>query len=248
MIPIAAVYRRTSKGGLSVTFAADLVRRLGAETLFVTSPIDPADDICASVSDALVRQRELIVEDVRRTTGLASVLFVPTPISGIVVDHGQTAEYEDVDTLYPRLESTLCERGCGPILIPFGDSLEAVSAAERSFELARRLALPVVLYHTTWVDPDRESLKPAEHMCAEAVVVNDRLANLAGEYGLQVKSVIETAEDVVEGIVRCGMRESARLIVMSRSSKTTVGCYVDQALRQSPISLLAIAALDRRRA
>lgn len=245
MTQITAVYRRTSKGGLSVSFAADLVRRLGHETLHVTAPIDPTHSSVDVLQFA--RQRLLIVEDVRRMTALQSVEFVETPLSGIVVDHGQTAEYEEVDTLYPRLENTLCERGCGPIVVPFGDSLEAVTAAERGFDLARGLALPVVLYHTTWIDLDCKSTNPEDHMCPEAIVVKERLTKLATDRGLQVKSVVETAEDVVEGIVRCGMRESARLIVMSRSSKTTVGCYVDQALRQSPISLLAIAALDRRR-
>ncbi len=250
MISISVVYRRTSKGALSVMFAADLVRRLGEETLYVIAPVDAADGTTATNNDValLPRQRELIVEDVRRTTALKSVVFVPTPLSGIVIDHGQTAEYDEVDTLYPRLETTLCERGCGPIVVPFGDSLEAVLAAERGFALARGLSLPVVLYHTTWIDRGCKSTNPEDHMCPEAIVVKERLTKLATDQGLQVKSVVETAEDVVEGIVRCGMRESARLIVMSRSSKTTVGCYVDQALKQSPISLLAIAALDRRRA
>lgn len=243
MTAITAVYRRTAKGSLSISFAADLVRRLGGNSLNVTAPADPTQESVAMIE----RQSALIVEDVRSMTGLESVVFTPTPTGGIVVDHGQTAEYEECDTLYPRLESGLFARGSGPIVVPFGDSLEAVPQAERACLLAKQLALPMVLYHTTWVDTGVTSKNPADHMCAAAIQVEQRLTQMAVGHGVEVKSVIETASDVVEGIVHCTMRESARLIVMSRSSKTTLGCYVEQALKQSPVPLLAIAALDRRR-
>lgn len=248
MIAISVVYRKTAKGCLSISFAADFLRRLGGETLNVTTPADSTQGSGDSNQDEIERQNALIIEDVRKMTGLSSVVFTPKPVAGIVVDHGQTAEYEEVDTLYPRLETGLFARGSGPIVVPFGDSLEAVPQAERSCVLAQKLALPMVLYHTTWADSGITSAKPADHMCAAARQVEQRLTQMATGYGLKVKSVIETADDVVEGIIRCTLRESARLIVMSRSSKTTVGCYVEQALKQSPVPLLAIAALDRRRA
>jgi hypothetical protein len=134
------------------------------------------------------------------------------------------------------------------VLVPFGDSIEAVTAAERGITLAKALGVHVVLYHTTWKDDSLDSALPESHMCSEAREVCRALNELAQTCGVACKTVVETADDVVEGIIRCALRESARLLVMSRSSKTTVGCYVDQALIQSPVPLLAIAALDRRRA
>ncbi len=257
MIQITSVYRKTAEGALAQAFAVDLLRGLGGDTLSVLIPYDPSTGVpggpnsimSGSQADPLlVSQSKRILDDVRRSTGIEKVNVSAQVAGGIVVDHhGTSLECEEVDTLYPRRETTLLARGKGAVLIPFGDSVEAVTAAERAFAIARALALPVVLYHTTWKDAKVGSDTPQDHMCAEAHDVSCRLQALAHLHGLKCKVVVETADDVVEGIIRCAMRESASLIVMTRSSKTTVGCYVDQALKQSPVPLLAIAALDRRR-
>lgn len=249
MIQITSVYRKTAEGAQAQAFAADLARRLGCEALNVYVRLDPSAIAlpATSIGELSARELERIPADVRRATGFEKVVLAADVLGGIIVDHGALIECEEVDTLYPRRETSIVARGQGPVLIPFGDSLEAMVAAERGFALAKALALPVVLYHTTWKDATVGSHNPEDHMCPEAEEVSRRMYALADSLGVECKSVIETADDVVEGIIRCAMRESARLIVMSRSSKTTVGCYVDQAVKQSPVPLLAIAALDRRR-
>ena len=115
-------------------------------------------------------------------------------------------------------------------------------AAEIAFDLAQNLELPVVLYHTTWTVPGLSATDAKEHMCSSAQALLKTLQTMAEKSGVECTVVVETADDVVEGLLHCALRQSARLIVMSRTAKTTIGCYVSQTLRKTPIPLLAIAS------
>jgi hypothetical protein len=126
--------------------------------------------------------------------------------------------------------------------VPFGDSLTAFPAANMAITLGKKLALPVVFYHTTWKDEEEQSTDPADHMCDGARAVRKLLEETATKAGVEFSFAIETADDVAEGILQCAMRLSVRLIVMPRSAKTTLGCYVNQALAKTPVPLLAVAA------
>ncbi|MBU6454542.1 MAG: hypothetical protein KGS72_22425 [Cyanobacteria bacterium REEB67] len=138
----------------------------------------------------------------------------------ILVDHISAFERADLDVLYPSREQSLLARGKGTILVPFGDSQSALTVAQIALDIAAAMTLPVVFYHTTWIDQSVHSDKPEEHMCQAARQVAATLR--------------QTAEAVGD-----------KLIVMPRSAKTTMGCYVNQALAKTPLPLLTVAAKIR---
>jgi nucleotide-binding universal stress UspA family protein len=190
-------------------------------------------------------EARLVQNDVLRKTNLAQgaiTLDTNHAASGIIVDHNLAFERDDLSVLFPCRESTLLGRGNGPILVPFGDGQSVMPAAQLGFALAQKLSLPVVLYHTTWSVPGLTATDPKEHMCSSAQALLKTLQTMAEQSGVECSVVVETADDVVEGLLQCALRQSARLIVMSRSAKTTIGCYVSQTLRKTPIPLLAIAS------
>ena len=253
MTQISCVYSRTAAGRLALIFAADLWSKLhGAEPvqdqpLHVYSRSDPdgAALIDASAADTLMAtEASLVYDDVVRKTNLApsAISIDANHASGVIVDHNLAFERDDLSVLFPCRESTLLGRGNGPILVPFGDGQSVMPAAEIAFDLAHNLGLPVVLYHTTWSVPGLTSTDPKEHMCSSAQALLTTLQDMAEQSGVECSVVVEMADDVVEGLLHCALRQSARLIVMSRSAKTTIGCYVSQTLRKTPIPLLAIAS------
>ena len=199
----------------------------------------------SKVSDLMAVEASLVHSDVLRKTNLAQesiVLDTNHAATGVIVDHNLAFERADLSVLFPCRESTLLGRGNGPILVPFGDGQSVMPAAQVGFALAKRLGLPVVLYHTTWSVPGLTAADPQAHMCASAQALLKTLQSMAEQSGVECSVVVETADDVVEGLLQCALRQSARLIVMSRSAKTTIGCYVSQTLRKTPIPLLAIAS------
>ena len=251
MTQISCVYNRTAVGRLALVFAADLWSKLYADNgnnLHIYLRSDPAGaaSIDANAADKLMAvEARLVHGDVLRKSNLpAAALTIDTnhAVSGIIVDHNLAFEREDLSVLFPCRESTLLGRGTGPILIPFGDGQSCMPAAELGLALAKKLGLPVVFYHTTWAVPGLAETDAQAHMCASAQKLLKTLQAMAEQAGVECSLVIETADDVVEGLLHCALRQSARLIVMSRSAKTTVGCYVSQTLRKTPIPLLAMAS------
>lgn len=222
----------------------------------ILSDIGAAGEASASVAsgvddpDTIIGIEQTLVEaDVVRKTALCQQsLALRTAIDSdaIIVDHNLAFQRHDLTVLYPCRETTLLGRGRGPIMVPFGDGDSVLNAAALAFELAGQLQLPVVLYHTTWSVQGLTSAEPQDHMCQSARAVLATLLKMAQATGVECTTVVETADDVVEGLLQCALRHSTRLIVMSRSYKTTVGCYVDQTLRQTPIPLVALASPKRR--
>lgn len=268
MTQISCVYSRTATGRLALIFAADLWSKLhSAEPATTNGPkqtgqADSAQDqplhvylrsdpdgaalIDAGAANTLMAtEASLVHDDVVRKTKLAAgaiALDANHAANGVIVDHNLAFERDDLSVLFPCRESTLLGRGNGPILVPFGDGQSVMPAAEIAFDLAQHLGLPVVLYHTTWTVPGLSTTDPKEHMCSSAQALLKTLRSMAEQSGVECSVVVETADDVVEGLLHCALRQSARLIVMSRSAKTTIGCYVSQTLRKTPIPLLAIAS------
>ncbi len=252
MTQISCVYNRTATGRLALVFAADLWSKLYADTanksnlhIYLRSDPTGAAAIDANASDQLMAvEAKLVQGDVLRKTNLpAAAVTIDTnhAASGVIIDHNLAFQREDLSVLFPCRESTLLGRGNGPILIPFGDGQSCMPAAELGFALAKNLGLAVVLYHTTWAVPGLND-QPEAHMCASAQRLLKTLQTMVEQAEVECSVVIETADDVVEGLLQCALRQSARLIVMSRSAKTTVGCYVSQTLRKTPIPLLAMAS------
>lgn len=214
--------------------------------VYLRSDPDGAALIDGSAADTLMAtEANLVRSDVLAKTNLTPdsiVLDSNHAANGVIVDHNLAFECADLSVLFPCRESTLLGRGKGPILLPFGDGQSVMPAAQIGFALARQLGLPVVLYHTTWKVPGLTAADPQAHMCDSAQALLKTLQSMAEHSGVECSVVVETADDVVEGLLQCALRQSARLIVMSRSAKTTIGCYVSQTLRKTPIPLLAIAS------
>lgn len=251
MTQITCFYRRTAQGRLALRFAADLVNLLQETSSPLALYLEPGEGealllACTqrSPADLIREQNSLVLADAANLTGFSidEIAVTAVETQGILVDHTMAFERADLDVLYPSRERALLARGRGPILVPFGDSLSAVRAAQIALDLAGRLALPVVFYHTTWKDDTVQSEKPDDHMCNGAKMAAGALKQLAQGARVEFTFAIETADDVADGILQCAMRHSARLIVMPRSAKTTIGCYVNQVLGKTPIPLLAVAA------
>jgi nucleotide-binding universal stress UspA family protein len=261
MTQISCVYSRTATGRLALVFAADLWSKLHGvssatasskdQPLHVYLRSDPAGaaaieaSLTKAIGNLMAVEANLVRSDVLAKTNLAPdsiVLDSNHAANGVIVDHNLAFERADLSVLFPCRESTLLGRGNGPILIPFGDGQSVMPAAQVGFAMAKKLDLPVVLYHTTWTVPGLTAADPQAHMCASAQALLKTLQSMAEKSGVECSVVVETADDVVEGLLHCALRQSARLIVMSRSAKTTIGCYVSQTLRKTPIPLLAIAS------
>lgn len=261
MTQISCVYSRTATGRLALVFAADLWSKLHGvssatasskdQPLHVYLHSDPAGaaaieaSLTKAIGNLMAVEANLVRSDVLAKTNLAPdsiVLDSNHAANGVIVDHNLAFERADLSVLFPCRESTLLGRGNGPILIPFGDGQSVMPAAQVGFAMAKKLDLPVVLYHTTWTVPGLTAADPQAHMCASAQALLKTLQSMAEQSGVECSVVVETADDVAEGLLQCALRQSARLIVMSRSAKTTIGCYVSQTLRKTPIPLLAIAS------
>lgn len=260
MTEITCIYNRTAEGRRLLNFAADLWRRLQCATplnVAIVEDVGTTALMTTHKSESRASELALIGSDVLLKTGLADASVrlsdrIEAELSAaelkLIVDQNLAFRRDDLSILYPARELSLLERGDGPILVPFGDGTSVLPAAAAAFELAAGLSLPVVLYHTTWVDPTVHSPAPPDHMCLSANSIHAQLLVQAAAMGVTVHSVIETADDVVEVLLNCAMRESACLIVMSRSAKTRIGCYVSQTLTKTPVPLLALASKRRKAA
>lgn len=259
---IAVVFSRTTAGLSALAFAADLVQRMQATRLTVFVREDNQSAGLLSDSDAAgAKQLALVSSEVlqavpsldpqridivslttaaptRGCCGQPELAFAP---HHLLVDEDLAARQDDADVLVPFGETGLLARGGGPILLPFGHGESPFEAARLALELASALQLEVVFYHTTWSDPDIDSTDPADHVCEEAKLVQAQLEKMAAAASLQYRTIVECADDVIEGLLHCAMREQACLVAMSRGAKTVSGCYVEHALVQSPAPLLVVA-------
>jgi len=256
MVKITCAFRRTIEGRLAISFGADLLKLLSEGPndslyIFLNQGSSEAAEISSdslSTAQILTEQYNRVLAEVAQQTGLPSskIILTDQDNDGILIDHASAFERADLDVLYPSREKSLLARGSGPLLVPFGDSLSALPAANIAIMLAKKLALPVVFYHTTWIDESQPSTKAEDHMCNGARQVAALLKATADVAAVQYNFVVETADDVAEGILQCSLRQSVRLIVMPRSAKTTIGCYVNQALAKTPVPLLAVASKSGR--
>ena len=125
------------------------------------------------------------------------------------------------------------------VMIPFGSRGSGIEAAKLGIPFAKALRLPVVFYHTTWIEDGRESEDPRGHMCAGALEIEGRLIGMAHDVNVPFRFVVETAKDVYEGIVLAALVERASLIVTARGSSVLTGSYSDR-LRSGPTPLLIV--------
>lgn len=163
------------------------------------------------------------------------------PHDTLFVAHELDAVSRRAHVLLPFDERTVFGRGKGGILLPFSDGSSGPDAFPLAFHLAKQLGVPLIAYHTTWPKDGETSTHPQYHMCEGAQQVQLSLAAKTYDTGVELRFVIELAEEVVAGIVRAALVNHASMIVMARGGKTLVGCYVERTLQQSPVPVLAVA-------
>ncbi len=141
----------------------------------------------------------------------------------------------------PMKESALRSRGDGPICIPWGKGDSCRRVAEIALPLAAKLGLSVVFYHTTWIDPQLPAdALPERHMLQEVAENLRMLRGEADHLGLRHEAVIETADDVVEGLIRFALRWRSSLIAMAPSERIGIGSHVTQVLERSVTPVLVV--------
>lgn len=210
---IAAPFRLTPSGETARLYAADLARLLS---------LSPPDSL--SVSD----EPRWVVDPPRET------LFVADQLESVC---------RRAHVLLPFDERSVFGRGKGGILLPFSDGSSGPDAFPLALHLAKQLGVPLIAYHTTWPEDGETSAQAEDHMCEGARCVQSDIARAVAADGgaVELRFVIELAEEVVAGIVRAALVNHASMIVMARGGKTLVGCYVDRTLQQSPVPALAVA-------
>lgn len=259
---ISVFCRHSPRGAGELAFAVDLLKLLGAEKLVLHLEQDPTYAQVRTAEDFDEVQRTRFVQLVlalyaNLTAEQLEVRFFKAGAdkqqlvadSLILVDRRPDFHCPELYTpvLIPLDEPGLRCRGQGSILLPFGDGRSALRAAQLAVPIAAKLAMKIVLYHTTWLEPDITSCDPADHASTGARQTQAELEAVVAAAGVACEVVIEATDDTVEGIVQCAMREQARLIVMARRLKPGIGCYVFRALKQSPVPLLIADDGGKRR-
>lgn len=247
---ISVCFEDTVLGRAGLAYAADLATGLGLKLeVFVCTDSKREEIIGASrtIRDALVERLSALVATATKLTP-GDRFTVNTYETGkepdvdadsILVDQAAKHHSRDAIVLASYDETAVRGRqGSGPIFVPFGDETAGMHAAHFALPLAKMLGLQVVYYHTTWRDESTSSEDPADHMCAAARRIQTELRRMATSFGVEHGFVIECADDVVEGMLQCAVRERAAMIVLARGARTGIGSYVTQSLAQSPIPCL----------
>lgn len=231
----------------NLSFARALMLLLKSSTLQVraTAPKGSRTHLSAE-------QANRVRSDVAKLTGIetASVDIVEDFSPGsLAVDNFPDHKRSDISWVVPMDERGLTTRSKGPILVPFGNGISAM----RGFNLAAQLALAsnssdaaaekmsVLFYHTTWKNPSVKSEEPAQHMCPQAVAIRTLLEKAATDAGVPFTTVIETADDVADGILHTALKHQARLIIMPQSKMVEVGDYCFRVIAKSPVPIIALA-------
>ncbi len=247
---VSVCFEDTVLGRAGLAYAADLATGLGLRLeVFVCIDSKREETIGASgtIRDALVeRLRGLVTAATNFTPGdkftINTYEVGSEPLidsNSILVDQAAKHHSRDAIVLASYDETAVRGRqGKGPIFVPFGDETAGMHAAHFGLPLAKTLGLSIVYYHTTWRDENTISDNPADHMCTAARRIQSELSRMATSFGVEHRFVIECADDVVEGMLQCAMREQAAVIVLARGARTGIGSYVTQSLAQSPIPCL----------
>ncbi|MCA9800675.1 MAG: universal stress protein [Cyanobacteria bacterium HKST-UBA02] len=252
---VSVYFEDTITGKASLSYAADLAARLGAhlEVIVLTDSrrearllgkTDARASLCRRVETAVALKTGLkpLTQFAIVCSDLESESLEP---GGILISRldplTQTLAHQSrvVPVVASYDEVAVCGRcSSGPVLIPFGDEESGLHGAAVGLPLARILGLTVVFYHTTWRDESVDSALAEDHMCQAARGILERLVSMASAEGVTHRTVIETADDVVEGMLHCAMREQSSVIVLARGPRTGLGSYVTQSLAQSPIPVV----------
>ena len=245
-------FNDTSSGHAELKYAADIATRLNSKLIVLVRNSLETAILFAKNSKYCVREiLEISQKRIREKVSLLinaclqiSYKVVPDDLNllnsnkTIVVSNSIISEQNNFSVIAPFDEIGLLERGPGEIMIPFGNGESGIFAANKTLPIIKRLGLNMVFWHTTWKNPAIASEEPKTHMVPEAKSVLKTIREKADELGIKHRSVIETADDVVEGILRFALKEHSVMIVMARGRKTGEGRYGDRLIkRSSPIPI-----------
>lgn len=230
----------------NLSFARALMLLLKSSTLQVRATAPKG-----SRAQLSSEQANRIRSDVAKLTGIetTSVEIVEDFAPGaLAVDNFPNPKRSDISWVVPMDERGLNTRGKGPILVPFGNGISAM----RGYNLAAQLVLAanaeggegqasVLFYHTTWKNPSVKSEEAAQHMCPQAVAIRNLLEKAATDAGVPFTTVIQTADDVADGILHTALMHQARLIIMPQSRMVEVGDYCFRVIAKSPVPIIALA-------
>jgi cation diffusion facilitator family transporter len=155
-----------------------------------------------------------------------------------------------VDIVMPADEVALQKRSGGPILVPFSDGVSGLLAAQAAFDLAEARRKTggapkgdepeVILYHTTWPDAKGISPEAIDQMCEAAIRVMLAIEAAADKRGIGYRTIVETHDDVVQGVIEIAQNTRSVLVLMARSPQIRQGSYVGRTLQQSPIPVYVV--------
>lgn len=135
------------------------------------------------------------------------------------------------------------------ILLPLGNDNTSIQTFREGIPFVNRISdkvKKIVFYHTTWKNSNVDSQLASDHVCDSAQSVISAAEECASKAGISYKTVIEAAEDVVDGIIETALRHKANLIVTARDQDTLFGDYCERLYSQpSPIPLMVLS-VDRR--
>lgn len=256
MTHVSVVYQETREGKEALKMAASVATQLGLNPLTVLvarnphaaaalQPILNADELLVKNMSASVQNLtgssefvvELFDEGTAPQVGAEDVLVGPAPTESV-----------PYHVLNPGTENSVTGRRHGPVLVPFGSGESALVAATAAFALVQNCdAFPkdqpqVIFYHTTWQDPISHSREPIDQMCEAAERIMLALQQAADKQGINYHTVIETHDDIVQGIIEMAFKTDCVLIAMARGKQITQGSNVDRACAQSPIPVLVTAS------
>lgn len=240
------IARLTPTGERELSYAIDIARRLGRPlTVLVPELTRMLELTHGDERGRATRELESIrsyterlmgrnkIELTVRHTDLHSFLF---PKESVLVGNTRRKMPRHLSVVVPADETNIEARGSGKLCIPLGSGASGRAAIALGIPLAKKLGLlPVIFYHTTWRNEVITSPDPKEHLCTAARTLLAVAESKAREKNVVCRTIIETAPDVAEGIVRAALREHATIIFMTRSLTTGRGSYVDRVLDQSPI-------------
>lgn len=268
---VFSLFEETNKGGTAIKYAHDLARRIKADLVILVLHSD-YDDLISGEGYNIVggsgvinskenagESRNLRDEAICRVKTAIEESGMGDPFISYRLHHGDLSNFvtssgqiivrndfigrcEDVSQIVPFGETNVCGRGEGEVMIPFGSGESGKESAKIGLSLARKLGLGVVFWHTTWKNRKVLSPEPEEHMVIEAKNVLSEIQKRADDTKVKHRYVIETADDVVEGIIRFALKEHAVMIVMSRGRNTGMGRYGERLIeRRSPVPVLITA-------
>ena len=260
MNKVCVRYEETRAGRTALACALDFANIFSSDPLQVYAPRNySAVELLLPLVDDAERMQQTRIESAAKQLTPAAEIEVcayddehpPYPAKATVADYKLGKRRSDINVLYPARESSLESRQSGPVLIPFSDEDSGLVAATLGFHVVEqwrrtRLLLEdqpeVILYHTTWTDPDAPSQDAIDQMSESAQRVMLSLEATAKRRGIRYKTIIETHDDVVQGAIECAQAQSCVLMVMSRGARITQGSYVERTLEQSPVPVLVASA------